>query len=378
LLIWRPSRRARIVGCGLVAVVVSVAAIGVKLNSGDWNLTVLPQVGSKTRMAIVAKALDPGFRTARAGGYDGQFYWGVAIDPLATGSVHRAFDKASYRYGHPLYGWISWLLSADSARRAPAALAIVGLGAMFAAAAAATALGIARGRAGWEGLFVALNAGLIISSSEDLAEPLGAALLLGVFAALASELTAVAWACLALLPVAKEQLFVVIIAVSAYELLHAQRRRAAFFAAAAIPSLVWWIYARIQLGAWFTTGDSALGPPALGWWRALTDPGVRVHGLLARHGSEGIVVVGIFVALLLALALGGFRALFVRGPVELTYLGLMALAICLAANATVALSTALRNTAFLVTLIPFVVFPPAVLLGRGRRRGQSRDERSRI
>ena len=66
-----------------------------------------------------ASALDPGFRGVHSAGYDGQFYWGIAVDPLALGSVHRYFDKPSYRYGHPLYGWLGWLVSGGQATAAP-------------------------------------------------------------------------------------------------------------------------------------------------------------------------------------------------------------------------------------------------------------------
>ena len=53
-------------------------------------------------MGAAARTVDPHFHTVHPGAYDGQFYWGIAIDPLATGDVHRSFDNASYRYGHPL------------------------------------------------------------------------------------------------------------------------------------------------------------------------------------------------------------------------------------------------------------------------------------
>jgi hypothetical protein len=76
------------------------------LRGAAWSLSALPRVDSTTMLGADARALDPGFHTVASGAYDGQFYWGVAVDPLATGSAHRAFDKASYRYGHPLYGWL--------------------------------------------------------------------------------------------------------------------------------------------------------------------------------------------------------------------------------------------------------------------------------
>jgi hypothetical protein len=331
-----------------------IAAIGMigTLSSADWSLSALPRVDSKTKLGATARILDPGFRTVHPGAYDGQFYWGVAVDPLAVGQVHDAFDKASYRYGHPLFGWLGWLFSAGQARAVPAALAALGLVSLFVAAAVAAALGVGRGTAGWEGLFVALNPGLIGSATHDLGEPLAAALMVGAIAAYVGGRRAPAWICLALLPLSKEPLLAVSLAVVVWEIVQHRRRRAALFATAMIPALLWWTYTRVHLGAWFTSGDSALGLPLAGWSSTLID---------ARGGEARTVGVVILACLVSLLALASLRALRGRGPVELSYLALAALAACVAPNATLEFSTALRNTAFLVVLFPFVIASPRLL-----------------
>jgi hypothetical protein len=338
-----------VLACGLLAVLVAGVAMIPMLRSADWSLGALARIDSKTQLGAAAHRLDPGLPTVHPGAYDGQFYWGVAVDPLATGDVHQAFDKPSYRYGHPLYGWLGWLVSAGRPRAVPAALAAVGLASLAAAAALAAALGLGRGRPGWEGLFVALNPGLVGAAVHDLAEPLAAALLLGGVAAYVAGRRTPAWICFALLPLAKEPLIIVLLAVVVWELVHRRGGRAALFATAAIPALLWWVYARLQLGAWFTSGDTALGAPLSGWQRAF-------HVALSTPGHA--VAVPILVVLLVLLGLAGFRALRLRGPVELAYLPLAAIGVCLAANATIAPSTALRNTAFLLVLVPFVLISP--------------------
>jgi uncharacterized membrane protein (UPF0136 family) len=219
---------------------------------------------------------------------------------------------------------------------------------LFAAAAAAAALGIDRGRSGWEGLFVALNVGLISSAVNDLAEPLAAALMLSAFVALTRGARGPAWVCLALLPLAKEPLIVVTLAVVGWELAQHRPRRAVLFSTTVIPALLWWTYARIHLGAWFTTGDTALGKPFAGWYSAFA------------HNKTGGLAVAILVPFLAVLVLAALRALRTRGPVGLSYAALAAIAICLAPNATVAFTTAMRNTAFLVALVPFVLVSPPV------------------
>ena len=335
------------------------------LRSAGWDPSVLARVESKSRLYLAAKALDPGFRCVRpSAAYDGQFYWGIAIDPLALGSVHRDFDKPSYRYGHPLYGWLSWLLSAGQAIAVPVSLVVVGLGSLAAAAMLAVAYAVRRGGSGWEGLFVALNWGLIVAVSADLAEPLAAALMLGALVALESGRRWTAWACLAMLPLAKEPLLVVVAAVVGWELLCGRRRGAAVFATAIAPAGVWWIYERIHLGAWFTSGTSALGLPFVGWSESLFSAGSERHISTLHHA----LAVTALVALFFALTAGTAEALHIRGPEQLAYLGLAAIAACLALNATAAFDTSLRNVSFLVVLLPFVLYARKRGLPPPRRR----------
>jgi hypothetical protein len=351
------SVAAPVLTCGVLAVVLAAGTMIGTIRHAGWSLTALPRVDSKTELGAAARALDPGFHTIHPGAYDGQFYWAAAIDPVASGRLHRIVDKPSYRYGHPLYGWLGWLFSAGRARAVPAALAAIGLVSLFAGAAAAAALGLRRGRNGWDGLFVALNVGLISSAAHDLAEPLAAALLLGAVLAYVREQRAAAWVGLALLPLAKEPLLLMLVGVVVWELTQRRRRVAALFATAAIPAFLWWTYARIHLGAWFTSGDSALAAPLAGWR----------HALAGEHpGAARGAAVAILVALLVVFALAALRALRKRGPVELAYLGLAAIAVCLAPNATAAFTTALRNTAFLLVLVPLVIVPPQLLRSSSR------------
>jgi len=300
-------------------------------------VTSLPRVATGTQLAAVAHGVDHGFATVPSAGYDGQFYWAIAVDPLARGRAHAAVDKPTYRYGHPLLGWLGWVLSAGRASAAAGALFAVGLLAFAAAAALAAALGGVRAA-----LFTALSPGLLYAAVHDLAEPLSVALALGALLALRRSRPGVALACCALLPLTKEQLVVVPLVLALWT-------RRPWFVATILPSVLWWIYARVHLGAWFTTGDTALGAPFAGWKRAVLDAGVRAAG----GTDEGTLIV--LVALLALLALVAVAAVREwRRPTAALYLVLAAIAICLAPNATVILRDALRNTALLVALVPFV------------------------
>jgi hypothetical protein len=346
-------------GCGALAVVLVFLAAVPSLRPAGWSVTALPRVDANTGMGAAAKARDPGFHTVRNDAYDGQFYWGIAVDPIASGDVHQAFDKATYRYGHPLLGWLGWLFSAGQARAAPAALFGLGIVTMLAAAVAASALGTGRGRSGAEGLFIALNPGLLYSAAHDLTEPLSIALLLVGVAAYVRGRRIPALVCFAFLPLTKEPLVVVPLVIAAWELVRSRRLKAGLpFAAAVVPSVIWWTYARIHLGAWFTTGDTALGAPFSGWRRALLDAGVNSYSSDGTRAVNAEAAIVVLVALLALLAVGAFAAVRLRGPLDPAFLVLAGLAACLAPNATVLLRDALRNTSIQVALVPFVLGPP--------------------
>jgi hypothetical protein len=341
-------------GYGSLALLLATLAMATTLRQSGWSITALPHVDSRTVLGAAARSIDPTFDAVHPGAYDGQFYWGIAIDPLATNSLHRGFDKPSYRYGHPLYGWLAWLFSFGTARAVPAVLAVLGLASMFAAAFAAAALGISRGTRGWEGLLVAVSPGLIFAVRGDLAEPLGVALLLGGFAAYSRDRRMLAWICFALLPLAKEPLILATLSLIAWELFARRWRSAAIFATALAPAFAWWTWLRIHLGAWFTSGGSALAPPFAGWRQSI-EANLNRTSALVTHVHAGRLGAAALIALLVLVALVGVRALRLRGPIDLAALAFAVLAICLAGNATMAFASALRNTAFLFVLAPFVV-----------------------
>jgi asparagine N-glycosylation enzyme membrane subunit Stt3 len=90
------------------------------------------------------------------------------------------------------------------------------------------------------------------------------------------------------------------------------------------------------------------------------------------------IALTILIALIVLLTLAARRALRLRGPVDLTYLALAASAACLAPNATVAFSTALRNTAFLLVLVPFVFAAAPLLPAQGNKSSSLRRRSLRL
>src|SRR5262245_8164115 len=60
--------------------------------------------------------------------YDGVYFFAIAHDPLARGAAHTLIDNGAYRYGHPGYAWLAWLVSAGGRPGAiPYALVLVSL-----------------------------------------------------------------------------------------------------------------------------------------------------------------------------------------------------------------------------------------------------------
>ena len=351
------TRRLVPLACGALALVAALLALIPVLRPVGWDLTALPRVAASSGMGEAARARDPGFHTVSTGDYDGQFYWGIAVDPVATGNVHQAFDTASYRYGHPLLGWLGWLLSAGQARAAPAALLGVGLASLMLAALAASLLDRTLGGRGWAGLFVSVNPGLLYAAAHDLAEPLSAALLLGGFLAYTRGRRVLTAVCFGLLVLSKEQFVLVPLGIAAWEVLRRRGRPldSAVFVTCLLPAFGWWIYARLQLGAWFTSGADGLGTPFAGWRRALLDAGIQTYSADATQNVSAEATLVVLVALLSLLAFAGLLALRLRQPTDAIYLLLAVVVACLVPKATVLQRDALRNVAVLLTLVPFVI-----------------------
>ena len=350
---WSRREGAVPFACGVLAVALAVVAMLPSLRPAGWSLTVLPRVDANTPMGADAKAIDRGFHTVHPGAYDGQFYWGVAIDPLGTGRVHRDFDSAAYRYGHPLYGWLGWLASAGQGRAVPAALAAIGLASMLAAAMLAASLGRAAA-----GLFVALNPGLLYAAAHDLAEPLCAALVLGAFAARSSGRRRTALACFTLLPFAKEPLVLVPVAVAGWGLLRRRDalRDTALTVATVVPALCWWIWARVHFGASFlSVGDTVIQSPLAGWRRALLDAGVNSYSASPNANQLGETTVVLVVALGGLLLVAGLRALRLRTAVDAAFVPIVLVLACLSPAATVNPRDLLRVTSVAVALVPLVL-----------------------
>ena len=161
-----------------------------------------------------------------------------------------------------------------------------------------------------------------------------------------------------LLPLSKEPLVLVPLAVAAWGLLRRRTRLAdaALTASTIVPALLWWAWARVHFGAWFfSVGDTVIQSPLAGWRRALLDAGVNSYSPNGSANQLGETTVVLVVALGGLLLVGGLLALRLRNPVQAAFVPLVLLLACLSPAATVNPRDLLRVTSVVVALVPFVV-----------------------
>jgi hypothetical protein len=351
------SRRHLIsLACAVAALLSAGAGVVASLHYEAWDASALVRMHAELPLAKLALHDQPTFRLRRKSGfYDGAFFYAIARDPVATGQAHHLLDEAPYYWGHPAYGWLSWLASAGGRPRAvPDALLAVGLLSIFVAGAAASLLARILGWSPWGGLVVALNPGLVFAVISDTSEPLGAALLLLALAAYARGRRGWAVGLFAALCLVKEPLVLVPLAIAAWDLW--RMRRPPFVAAAIMPAVLWWLYLRIHLGAFpFGQGSERLTAPLAGWTRGLLDAALQSWKPGADAAQLGQAAVPLIIVVGLAILVAGIYAVRLRNVVAPAYLAVAALYACITPNGIQYPKDLIRELALVLTLVPFVL-----------------------
>ncbi len=112
-------------------------------------------------------------------GYDGQFYFLMALDPLMTKGVAEYLDAPGYRYQRILYPWLAALLSLGQEDLLPLSLLAVNVAAVLTGCLFVVLLARKYGMSPWIGLAYGFLGGLQLGVLRDLAEPLAAGLMVG-------------------------------------------------------------------------------------------------------------------------------------------------------------------------------------------------------
>ena len=353
----RPTTELVALACGFAAVAAAGAGVLVSLHQQSWNVTALVRMHDTLPLAKLAQRDDPGFRLRghESGFYDGAYFYANARDPLATGEAHRLIEEAPYRYGHPLYGWLTWLVSGGGQPRAvPGALLFVGLVSIFLAGLGASLLAVSLGWTAWGGLVVALNPGLVFSVNVDTTEPLGAALLVFGLLAHRSERRVLTFALFTALCFVKEPLVLVPLAIAAWD--YWRRRRPPLLAASVAPVIVWWLYLELHLRATpFGQGRDRLTAPFLGWARALSAAAAQSWNQGTDTAQLGQAAVPLIIVVGLLILVGAIRALRLATAVDVSLLVLAALYACGSTNAFQYPKDLIREPVLALLLVPFVL-----------------------
>jgi len=231
----------------VVALVIVHGLVLASLRPYGGNLSAMMRIGeSEEREQVVREYFQPGFVIFTGeGGYDGQAYYYVAMDPLATKGLYRN----PYRYQRILYPLVARGLALGQPRLLPLTLYLANLLALAAGMAVMITLLRGQGRSPWWSLFAGLCPAAIMTIQYDLPSPLAIALLLGAVAAYGRDRVAVASGLIALAFLTREDAVMVLVPLLGWEVwAHRSRRRAAMLAASVTPLVAWQAFVTSRLG----------------------------------------------------------------------------------------------------------------------------------
>ena len=158
-------------------------------------------------------------------GYDGQFFYFIALDPEPS-RVAAKLDVPAYRYQRILYPLLARALALGTASGVPWAMLGIGLASLWAGTYSVSELLANRGLSQWYGLSFGLWVGFVAPVGTGLSEPLAYGLVAAAFVLLAQERKPLAAVLLGLAAFAKETTLPFLGAVLVSELLCDRNRRA--------------------------------------------------------------------------------------------------------------------------------------------------------
>ena len=216
-----------------------------------------------------------------SGGYDGQFYWRLAINPseLSTDEYAGVRLDDGLRAGRIAYPALAWATSLGNDRWVATALVVVNLLAVGGLVVAGAVLARSHGLPTLWGLLPATATGLIMSVARDLNEVVMCAAVIGGVAALQFRRPWIAAALWSLAVLTHEQSLYVIAALALVRVVRILTRNTAAGstdAAWIVPSCVfvaWQSVAAVQVGGWpvLSSGGASTGAPFVGLVRGLGD-----------------------------------------------------------------------------------------------------------
>ena len=218
------TRTDRPIVPGLIALLAALAFVLARWQTwAKGDITKFILVG---RHFATPSQLPPHIAVAPTYGYDGQFFYRLALNPVNFSHIAYGIRvDQPYRYMRIGYPWLTWLVSLGQHVLVPVMLVVINivaigaigyLGGMFARQGGGHALA---------GLVLPAYFGLLTSLSRDTAEPLAAACLLGGLLAIRARRPVLAGLLLAYGALTRESVMVAVAAVAIVDFIGVIRRR---------------------------------------------------------------------------------------------------------------------------------------------------------
>ena len=218
------TRTDRPIVSGLIALLAAVAFVLARWQT--WAK------GDITRFILVGRhfatpsQLPPGIAVAPTYGYDGQFFYRLALNPVNFSHIAYGIRvDQPYRYMRIGYPWLTWLVSFGQHALVPVMLVVINIVAIGAIGYLGGMFARQGGRHALAGLVLPAYFGLLTSLSRDTAEPLAAACLLGGLLAIRARRPVLAGLLLAYGALTRESVMVAVAAVAIVDFIGVIRRR---------------------------------------------------------------------------------------------------------------------------------------------------------
>jgi hypothetical protein len=204
---------------------------------------------------VAPELLPPNAHVYPGAGYDGQFFFYLAQDPLLTGKAASRdkltspyVDHIAYRYQRILLPALGWLTSWGHPRLLEWTLPMINLLAVLGAGSLLAQFLAARGRSPWLSLVYMLSLGVMAGFANDLADPLAASLFVAAVIWWLEERPALAIAALTACLLARELYLIPVASVVVLELVRRRGRGAPWLIPLAVYG-AWQIYLRVALAS---------------------------------------------------------------------------------------------------------------------------------
>ena len=218
------TRTDRPIVPGLIALLAALAFVLARWQTwAKGDITKFILVG---RHFATPSQLPPHIAVAPTYGYDGQFFYRLALNPVNFSHIAYGIRvDQPYRYMRIGYPWLTWLVSLGQHVLVPVMLVVINIVAIGAMGYLGGMFARQGGRHALAGLVLPAYFGLLTSLSRDTAEPLAAACLLGGLLAIRARRPVLAGLLLAYGALTRESVMVAVAAVAIVDFIGVIRRR---------------------------------------------------------------------------------------------------------------------------------------------------------